>query len=100
MLINSPTDTTSMLRSSSDHISLVALRMGVAVPVLYYGTQIVAAVFFPGYSFMSEAASLLGSDRSTRPLIFNAGVMATGIATLVAACGYFCAFRASARTRS
>jgi hypothetical membrane protein len=59
------------------------------VPFLYYGTQIIAAPFFPGYSFMSQAASLLGSELSTHPAIFNAGVIATGIATLVAAFGFF-----------
>ncbi len=60
-----------------------------AVPFLYYGIQIVAAPYFPDYSFASQAASLLGSERSTHPSIFNVGVIATGIATLLAAAGFF-----------
>ena len=63
-----------------------------AVPFLYYGTQVVAAPFFPDYSFMRQAASLLGSNLSTRPLIFNAGVIATGLATLLAVPGFLVAF--------
>ncbi len=33
-----------------------------AVLFLYYGTQVVAAPFFHAYSFMRQAASLLGSN--------------------------------------
>jgi hypothetical membrane protein len=64
-----------------------------AVPILYYGTQVVAAPFFPDYSFMRQAASLLGSNLSTYPLIFNTGVIATGLATLLAVPGFFMAFQ-------
>ncbi len=68
-------------------MTLVALRTGVAVPFLYFGTQFIAALFYPGYSFLTMDASTLGSDRSTFPLLLNAGVIATGLATLVAAFG-------------
>ncbi|MCP3100920.1 DUF998 domain-containing protein [Myxococcus sp. K15C18031901] len=70
------------------------LAAGVAVPFLYFGTQLVAAPFNPGYSFLSQTASMLGSDRATHPGLFNMGVGLTGLATLVAAAGYFCGFRA------
>ena len=42
---------------------------------------------------MRQAASLLGSNLSPRPLIFNAGVIATGLATLLAVPGFFVAFQ-------
>jgi hypothetical membrane protein len=93
MLIDLPAEARSRRVSSRDYITLPALGMGMTVPLLYYGIQIVAAPYFPGYSFTSQAASLLGSDRSTHPSIFNAGVIATGIATLGAALGFFRALR-------
>ncbi|HVR95148.1 MAG TPA: DUF998 domain-containing protein [Thermoanaerobaculia bacterium] len=70
-----------------------ALWMGVAVPILYFGSQIVAAPFYPGYNFMSQVASELGSDRSTLPVIFNTGVILTGIAAMIASTGFLHALR-------
>jgi hypothetical membrane protein len=93
MFSDTPEDTLLLRRSSRDYITLVALGFGMAVPFLYYGIQIVAAPYFPGYSFISHAASALGSDFSTHPAIFNTGVIATGIGTLVAAIGFFFAFQ-------
>lgn len=93
MVTNTPEDTRFVSRSPRNHFTLVALGFGMAVPFLYYGIQIVAAPYFPGYSFISHAASDLGSDLSTHPTIFNTGVLATGIATLIAAFGYFFAFQ-------
>lgn len=76
-----------------DHLTEALLGIGVVVPFLYYGTQLVAAPFYPGYSFVSQVASMLGSSESTRPWVFNSGVMATGVAMLLAAIGYFRAYR-------
>ena len=75
------------LSPRSDDITLALLRFGIAAPLLYYGIQIVAAPFFPDFSFLGTTASELGSDRSVRPWLFNAGVMLTGIATLVGSIG-------------
>lgn len=63
-----------------------ALAVGVLVPVVYFGAQLLAAPFYPGYSFVRQAASELGSDRSDRPEILNVGAMLTGIAAIIAAC--------------
>jgi len=68
-----------------------ALRSGILVPLLYFGTQLLAAPFFPGYSFVSMVASLLGSDLAPYPFIFNLGAMLTGIATILASIGFFLA---------
>ena len=69
----------------------LATRLGLwsaaAVPVVYFGTQAVASLFYPGYSFLSMSASELGSDHSRFPLALNAGAIATGIAALLAAWG-------------
>ena len=64
----------------SDRITLSLLAFGVAVPLLYYGVQVVAAPFFPGFSFLGTTASELGSDLSTLPSIFNAGTILLGAA--------------------
>lgn len=65
----------------------LALFAAIASPILYFGTQLIAAPFYPGYSFVTQAASMLGSDLSTRPWIFNTGAMLTGVAMLVGAIG-------------
>jgi hypothetical membrane protein len=80
-------------KTMKDCVTVAALGLGITVPFIYYGTQIVAAPYFADYSFARQPASLLGSDRSTHPAIFNTGVMATGTATLVAALGFFIALR-------
>jgi hypothetical protein len=54
------------------------LGLGIAVPLLYFGIQLVAAAFYPGYSFYSHDASTLGSDGSTAPWIFNVGALLLG----------------------
>jgi hypothetical protein len=71
----------------------IALGMGVAVPFLYFGVQIAAAPFFPGYSFLARDASTLGSNGSTLPALFNIGCLVVGMATFMAAWGFFRSFR-------
>jgi len=72
---------------------LVALGMGVAVPFLYFGIQVVAAPFYPGYSFLNRDASALGSDGSSCPSIFNVGAIFVGVVTLIASWGFLRAFQ-------
>lgn len=71
-----------------DRLALAALAAGVTVPFVYYGLQVLCAWFDPGYSFVRQAASELGSDRAARPGLFNAGIMLEGVLTLVAAAGF------------
>lgn len=78
---------------TTERAPVLALRIAVAVPVLYFGDQIVAGFFFPGYNFLSQSASQLGSDLARYPAIFNVGAILTGLATLVAAWGYLRAFQ-------
>ena len=74
-----------------DWITVRALGLGVAVPFLYYGIQAAAAPFFPGFSFLTTIASDLGSDRSTCPWAFNAGIMVVGVLCLIASAGFLLA---------
>lgn len=67
--------------------------MGVAVPCLYFGIQLLAAPFFPNYSFADHIASLLGSDLSTFPALFNVGAIVTGVVFIIASFGFLRALR-------
>jgi hypothetical membrane protein len=71
----------------------ISLIMGIAIPFLYFGVQFIAAPFYPGYSFLRQPASVLGSDLSTHPAILNVGAIITGVITLVASLGFLCALR-------
>jgi hypothetical protein len=71
----------------------LALRMGIAVPFVYFGIQIAAAPFYPGYSFLARDASTLGSNGSTLPAVFNVGCLLVGILTFIASWGFFRSFQ-------
>jgi hypothetical membrane protein len=71
----------------------LALRMGIAIPFLYFGVQVAAAPFYPGYSFLTRDASTLGSPGSNLPAVFNVGAICVGSLLLIAAWGFLRAFR-------
>jgi hypothetical membrane protein len=71
----------------------IALWCGVLVPILYFGAQLAAVQFYPGYNFLTQSASELGSDRSTAPMVLNTGAILTGVCTLIAALGFPSALR-------
>lgn len=83
------------MNTSSNRVDLtrVVLYAGIAVPFLYYGVQVLIASFNPGYSFISQAASELGSDRTRYAAVFNAIVMATGALTVGVAIAAFAGLR-------
>ena len=65
-----------------------ALAFGIAIPFLYFGIQLIAARFYPGYNFLNRDASTLGSEGSTAPWIFNLGTLVIGLCEVVAAWGF------------
>ena len=74
-------------------LTSLCLLASAAMPIIYFGTQIVAAPFFPGYSFSLHSVSMLGTRFSRHPGIFNTGEMLTGFAALGAALGLYRSFR-------
>jgi hypothetical protein len=64
------------------------MSAAVAVPVIYFGVQVAAAPFYPGYSFISRDASTLGSPGSTAPWIFNDGTLVLALVTATAAAAF------------
>jgi hypothetical membrane protein len=73
--------------STSASFRLQLLWAGVAVPVLYFGTQLVIGVVTPEYSFRRQAASDLGAGYSLLATLFNGGAILTGLAAIAAAVG-------------
>jgi hypothetical membrane protein len=64
------------------------------MPTIYFGTQVVAAPFYPGYSFSQQSESMLDTHFSRHPGIFNVGLMLAGFAALGGALGLYRSFRA------
>src|SRR5260221_601672 len=71
-----------------DAFTLTALGAAVLIPFIYYGIQILCAFYNPGYSFIHQVASELGSNRAARPVLFNIGIMVQGVLTLIASFGF------------
>lgn len=69
----------------NSRLQLALLGCGVAFPIVYFGVQLIAAPFYPGYSFLTDDASTLGSDGSQIPAIFNVASMMQGVLLLLAA---------------
>ena len=64
--------------SSTDRL----LHAMYAVPALYFGTLVLAAMLYPGYNHMGQFASELGSHSARYPMVFNAGTLMGGFAGL------------------
>ena len=88
-LVNRPMSIQHSERSILDLCPLSAA----AVPILYFGTQFVAAPFYSGYSFSRHIASMLGTRGSQYPWIFNGGMIIVGFAAFLGAIGLYRSFR-------
>lgn len=72
----------------------ILLLAGIAVPIIYFGTLILAGFFFPGYSHATQFASELGGPDAPIPQIFNTGIMILGVVGIASGFGFFYALRA------
>jgi len=70
-----------------------ALHAAIAVPFLYWGNLVLSSLLNPGYSNMRQQVSELGANAASHPMIFNGLILATGVAQLVGAYGYYQALR-------
>ena len=66
------------------NVGAVGLWAGVAVPVLYFGSVLAAAPFYPGFSFVRQFASELGAEGAPHPYILNTGLVGVGLAGILA----------------
>lgn len=71
----------------------LSLVCGMAVPFAYFGSQAVAQLFVPGYDWHHQLASELGARGEPTAGLFNAGMLVTGAATLLAVPGFYGALR-------
>jgi hypothetical membrane protein len=62
-------------------------RFAVAVPILYFGTVLVAAATWPAYSHVTRYASELGGPEAPHPAIFNIGIIVMGAVCVLSALG-------------
>src|SRR6476660_5875879 len=74
--------------SSPQTATRLLLRLGITVPFIYYGLQLLAAPFFPNFSIVGTTASEMGSSLSRHPSIFNIGIIILGIVTFLTAIGF------------
>lgn len=74
-------------------ITSCCLLAAAVTPIIFFGTQVAAAPFYPGYSFSQQSVSMLGTHFSRHPWIFNVGETLTGLAALAGAVGLYQVFR-------
>src|ERR1700688_5240265 len=74
-------------------ITSLCLLAAAVLPIIFFGTQVAAAPFYPGYSFSQQSVSMLGTHFSRHPWIFNVGETLTGLAALAGAVGLYQVFR-------
>jgi hypothetical membrane protein len=77
------------LDAQADRLTDRLLYAAIAVPVIYFGTLLVASLFYPGYSHVTQYASELGSASARWPAIFNTGILLGGVACLVGSIGVY-----------
>jgi hypothetical protein len=68
-------------------VTSLCLLAAAAMPIIFFGTQIAAAPFYPGYSFSMTVGKHARYSVLAHPWIFNAGEMLTGFAAIVSALG-------------
>jgi hypothetical protein len=68
-------------------ITMRCLLAAAVMPIIFFGIQILAAPFYPRYSFSEQTISMLGTHFSRYPWIFNAGEMLTGFDAFAGAFG-------------
>lgn len=74
------------------------LLAALAVPLFYFGVQLIAAPWYPGYNFSSDTASMLGTAASLHPGIFNSGAILDGVAGIFGAAGLYLGLSDVAKT--
>ena len=72
---------------------IILLVAGASVPVLYFGTILIASLFYPGYTQVRQFASELGAHGPPHTTIFNLGMITYGCAEMAASQGIFGACR-------
>lgn len=78
----------------------ILLAIGVAAPILAFVSVLIAALAYPGFNNATQFLSELGGATARYPLIFNLGVLVSGIAAGVAGVGFGLAVAALGGSRA
>lgn len=70
------------------------IKQGIYIPLIYFGTIIIAGLFASDYSHLGQHASELGINSNTiAVIVFQAGIIATSISLFILAIGLRVNFR-------
>ena len=75
------------------HPASMLLKLGVLVPVIYYGALLVGGYMTPGYSHLTQYASELGMAGKPAAQLFNYGLIAAGGCAVAASVGLLIAMK-------
>jgi len=67
----------------------LSLRAAICTPILYFTAVLLAACFYPGFSFTRQFASELGMDGTPHPWILNSGIILVGLACISSTFGFY-----------
>jgi|GEM_PF-862527 len=93
MTPNTPDTPYATPNAPSGLATIVCLALGVLVPVVYFGIQIVGSLFWPGYSWVRNVASEFGSPMFEYCRAFNVGVIAFGVLLVFSSIGFWSGMR-------
>jgi len=74
-------------------LASLLLKLGVLVPVLYYGVLLVGGYLTPGYNHLTQYASELGMAGKPAAQLFNYGIVAAGACAIIGALGALIAMK-------
>lgn len=69
------------------------LAGGVAIPFIYFASQIAAVLLNPAFNIARQEPSELGCCQAVMPVVANAGFMATGVVAVLGGLGLFVGLR-------
>ena len=78
-----------MKTQTRDQLTHDAIAVGILIPIVYYGVQLIAASYAKDYSFVRQFASELGmASVSNIPAVFNLGIIIGSIPIWISALGF------------
>src|SRR5258706_11216978 len=83
-----------MTTQTRDRLTRHAIDVGIVIPSVYYGVQLVAIPYAKDYNWVRQVASELGmASVSSLPSVFNLGKILGTIPTWIAAFGFLFGLR-------
>ncbi len=78
-----------MTSKTRDQLTHYAIAVGILIPIVYYGAQLIAIPYAKDYNFVRQVASELGmASVSDLPAVFNLGTIFGAVPIWIAAFGF------------